>query len=94
MSQGKYVEEVLERFGIQDCKPIGTPLDTKVKLVKFSNEEYDADIARMASVPYKSAVGSLMYAMVATKPNLAFAPSCTETLASILPKSRFGLPFL
>ena len=22
MSQGKYVEEVLERFGMQDCKPI------------------------------------------------------------------------
>ena len=75
MSQGKYVEEVLEWFGMQDCKPISTPLDTKVKLVKFSNEEYDADIARMASVPYKSAVGFLMYAMVATRPDLAFAIS-------------------
>ena len=69
------MEEVLERFGMQDCKPIGTPLDTKVKLVRLSNEEYDADIARMASVPYKSAIGSLMYAMVATRPDLAFAIS-------------------
>ena len=69
------MEEVLERFGMQDCKPIGTPLDTKVKLVKLSNEEYDVDIARMASVPYKSPVGSLMYAMVATRPDLAFAIS-------------------
>jgi hypothetical protein len=50
---------VLKRFGMEDCKPIGTPLDTKVKFVKLSNEEYDANAPRMGSVPYKSAVGSL-----------------------------------
>ena len=75
MSQAKYVEEVLKRFGMEDCKPIATPLDTKVKLEKLSMEEYDADASRMASVPYKSAVGSLMYAMVATRADLAFAIS-------------------
>jgi hypothetical protein len=51
MNQAKYVEEVLKRFGMEDCKPIGTPLDTKVKFVKLSNEEYDADAPRMGSVP-------------------------------------------
>ena len=75
MSQAKNVKEVLERFGMEDCKSIGTPLDTKVKLVKISDEEYDKDAPRMASVPYKSAVGSLMYAMVATRADLAFAIS-------------------
>jgi hypothetical protein len=75
MSQAKYMEEVLKRFGIEDCKPIGTLLDTKVKFVKLSNEEYDADAPKMGSVPYKSAVGSLMYAMVATRADLAFAIS-------------------
>jgi hypothetical protein len=69
------MEEVLKRFGMEDCKPIGTPLDTKVKFVKLSNEEYDADAPRMGSVPYKSTVGSLMYAMVATRADLAFAIS-------------------
>jgi hypothetical protein len=67
MSQAKYMEEVLKRFGMEDCKPIGTPLDAKVKFVKLTNEEYDADASRMGSVLYKSAVGSLMYAMVATR---------------------------
>jgi hypothetical protein len=52
---------------MEDCKPIGTPLNTKMKFVQLSNEEYDADVARVGSVPYKSAMGSLMYAMVATK---------------------------
>jgi hypothetical protein len=44
-----------------------TPLDTKVKFMKLSNEGYDADAPRMGSVPYKSTVGSLIYAMVATR---------------------------
>jgi hypothetical protein len=43
-----------------------------VKFVKLSNEEYDADAPKMGSVPYKSAVGSLMCAMVATRADLAF----------------------
>jgi hypothetical protein len=29
LNQAKYMEEVLKRFGMEDCKPIGTPLDTK-----------------------------------------------------------------
>jgi hypothetical protein len=75
MSQAKYVEEVLQQFGMEECKPIGTPLDTKVKLEKLSMKGYDADASRMVSVSYKSAVGSLMYAMVATRADLAFAIS-------------------
>jgi hypothetical protein len=75
MDQAKYMEEVLKQFGMEDCKPIGTPLDTKVKFVKLTNEEYDANAPRTGSVPYKSAVGSLMYAMVVTRADLAFTIS-------------------
>lgn len=75
MSQARYLEEVLKRFGMEDCKAIGTPLDTKEKLKKLTDEEYDAEATKMVSVPYKSAVGSLMYGMVATRPDLAFAIS-------------------
>ena len=69
---------------MEDCKPIGTPLDSKVKFVKLSNEEYDADAPKMESMPYKSAVGSLMYAMVATGADLAFAISMMSQHMAIL----------
>jgi hypothetical protein len=52
--------------------------------VKLCNEEYDADAPRMGSVPYKSAVGSLMYAMVATWADLAFAISTVSQHMAIL----------
>jgi hypothetical protein len=85
MSQAKYMEEVLNRFGMEDCKPIGTPLDTKVQFVNFSN---DADAPRMGSLPYKSAVGSLIYAMVATRGAIILEYCPTEDmLADVLTKA-------
>ena len=36
MHQKSYIEEVLKRFGMEDCKPISTPLDVKAQLVKFT----------------------------------------------------------
>lgn len=75
MSQHKYLEEILKRFNIEECKAIGTPLDTHVKLPKLTEADFEEVKAEMASVPYKAAVGCLMYAMVATRPDLAFPVS-------------------
>ncbi len=40
MSQSKYTEEVLKRFNMEECKPIGTPLDVNSKLLKLTEEEF------------------------------------------------------
>ena len=40
MSQGKYVLDVLKRFGMEDCKPIATPLDVNSKLAKLTEVKY------------------------------------------------------
>jgi transposase InsO family protein len=82
MSQSKYIKEVLKRFNMEECKPIGTPLDVNVKLLKLSVEEFEAIEGDMEGVPYKSGVGSLMYAMVATRPDLAFAVSMVSQFMS------------
>ena len=63
MSQHKYLEEILKRFNMEECKAIGTPLDTHVKLAKLTDEEFEEVRADMQGVPYKAAVGCLMYAM-------------------------------
>ena len=75
MSQKHFIEEVLERFGMQDCKPIGTPIDPKARLLKLTEEEFKQCEGEMEGVPYKQAVGSLMYIMVGTRPDLAFPQS-------------------
>jgi transposase InsO family protein len=87
MSQSKYIEGVLKRFNMEGCKSVGTPLDVKEKMPKLTDEEYEGVKAEMQDVPYKAAVGSLMYVMVATRPDLAFAMSVvSQHMAKCGPK--------
>jgi len=65
LSQGKYAGQVLEKFGMAECNTIGTPLEVGLQLVK-ADESDDA-------LPYREAVGSLMFLMVGTRLELAFA---------------------
>ena len=86
MHQRSYIEDVLSRFGMEECKPLATPLDVKAILVKPSQEELEEFSQEMDGVPYKAAVGSLMYAMVATRADLAFAVSVvSQFMASPAP---------
>jgi len=65
VSQFKYAGQVLEKFGMAECNPIGTPLEVGLQLVKADESD--------GALPYREAVGSLMYQMVGTRPDLAFA---------------------
>jgi len=60
MSQTSYIEEVLRRFNIENCKPVATPSDVNSKLLKFSDEIFGNVQMEMEGVPYKAAVRSLM----------------------------------
>jgi hypothetical protein len=82
MSQKKYIEEVLKRFNMEDCKPIGTPLDVNSKLLKLTEEEFEEIQGEMQSILYKATVGSLMYAMVGTRIDLAFPVSMVSQFMS------------
>ena len=73
LTQAQYIEKVLARFGMEKAKPVGTPLGSQFKLSKDMSPSSDEDKRYMADVPYSSAVGSLMYAMVCTRPDLAHA---------------------
>ena len=71
LSQSEYIEKVLERFKMQDAKPISTPLVSHFKLTKEMCPKTQEEIDYMSKVPYSSVVGSLMYAMVCTRPDIA-----------------------
>jgi hypothetical protein len=71
LSQGEYIEKVLERFRMQNEKPVSTLVANHFKLTKEMCPKTKEDIEYMSRVPYSSAIGSLMYAMVCTRPNIA-----------------------
>jgi hypothetical protein len=51
---------------MEECKPIGTPFNANLKLLKFLDEEFENVQRKIEGVPYKARVGSLIYAMVST----------------------------
>jgi hypothetical protein len=73
LSQGEYIEKVLERFRMKNAKPISTPLANHFKLNKEMCPKTHEEIKYISKVPYSSIVGSLMYAMVFTRPDIAHA---------------------
>nr|KYP46555.1 Retrovirus-related Pol polyprotein from transposon TNT 1-94 [Cajanus cajan] len=73
LSQEKYIEKLLDRFNVGDAKIRNTPLGTHMKLSKKQSPETVEEKDHMSRVPYASAVGSLMYAMVCTRPDIAHA---------------------
>jgi ATP-binding cassette subfamily B (MDR/TAP) protein 1 len=60
---------------MQDAKRVSTPLASHFKLSLDLCPASDEDIKYMSKVPYSSVVGSLMYAMVYSRPDLAHAMS-------------------
>jgi hypothetical protein len=75
LSQKSYVEKVLNRFDMSNSKAVSTPLANHFKLTLDQCPKSDSEIEYMSKVPYASAVGCLMYAMVCTRPDLAQAVS-------------------
>jgi hypothetical protein len=73
LSRGEYIEKVLERFKMKNAKPVSTPLDINFKLTKEMCPKTQEEIEYMSTIPYSSKVGSLMYAMVFTRPDISHA---------------------
>ena len=67
LSQTQYIQRTLEKFGMADSHLVSTPLDPNVKLIKLLDmEHYD--------IPdYRSAISSLMYMAIGTRPDISFA---------------------
>ena len=60
---------------MQNAKTVNTPLTAHFRLSSTLSPQSDDDVAYMSQVPYSSVVGSLMYAMVCSCPDLSYAIS-------------------
>jgi hypothetical protein len=72
LSQKAYLEKVLKKFSMDACNPTPAPIVKGDKYGSFQSPRNQYEIDQMKLVPYASAVGSLMYVQVCTRPDLAF----------------------
>ncbi|KAH9765484.1 hypothetical protein KPL70_001889 [Citrus sinensis] len=89
LSQQNYIRKVLERFEMGKAKPIQTPLPAHFKLSSQQCPKTDAERSEASSIPYSSAVGCLMYAMVLTRPDLSYAVSAVSRYMANLGKEHW-----
>lgn len=73
LSQASYIDKILSRFSMQDSKKGMLPFRHGIKLSKEQVPKNEHEEQFMSRVPYASAVGSLMYAMLCTRPDICFA---------------------
>ncbi|KAL3623658.1 hypothetical protein CASFOL_032474 [Castilleja foliolosa] len=76
LSQHKYLEKVLGKYGMSDCKPVITPLSSQFKLESCDqSDSAEKEKDEIEDYPFANVIGSLMYAMVCTRPDLAYSLS-------------------
>jgi len=72
LTQKEYLKKILQKFNINDnTKTVSTPLAPHFKLKATISPTTVEEREHMTHVPDASAVGSLMYAIVCTRPDLS-----------------------
>lgn len=73
LSQAKYIDRILQRFDMSSTKPVSSSLANHFRLSIEQSPKSKEERDLMAKISYASAIGSLMYAMVCTRPDIAHA---------------------
>ena len=73
LSQSHFITNLILRHGLQDAKPVSTPLNPGSRLSTSMSPQNDAESSEMSQYPYISLVGSLMYLALTTRPDIAYA---------------------
>ena len=75
LSQHAYIDTLLHRFNLKDCKPLAQPLDPHTQFLVDRCLSTIEEKAAMKAVPYQEAVGALNWVAIGTRPNIMFAVS-------------------
>ena len=78
LSQRTYLEKILKKFKMDNSKRGLLPVIKGVKLSVTQCPATAKEREEMSSKPYASAIGSIMYAMLCTRPDLELAISLTN----------------
>jgi len=77
LRQTQYIINILTRFGMENNRPVSTPIDPKAPLVKADESEptYEKQL-------YQQMIESLMYLVTCTRPDLGFVMSFLSRFSS------------
>ncbi|GKB28945.1 retrotransposon protein, putative, ty1-copia subclass [Tanacetum coccineum] len=78
LSQNAYMNKILKRYKMDNSKCGTIPMQERLDLNKSQGDQTPKEVNRIKDVPYASVVGSIMYAVRCTRPDVAFAQNLTS----------------
>lgn len=73
IDQAQYIEQILDKLGMRNCKPVGSPMNVSEKVSTEDSPKNEDEKSAMQSIPFREAVGCLMYLAQCTRPDICFA---------------------
>ena len=78
LSQKSYINSIVKCYALEDTKPLSTPMDPSARLSKTNSPTTPQEFANMRNVPYHKATGSLTYAAIGSRPDIAYATTAVS----------------
>jgi len=75
LTQFQYTKKAIEKFFGSELKPSETPADPNVVLSKSMSPTTDEEREEMKKIPYREAVGTLLWLSLGTRPDISYAVS-------------------
>jgi hypothetical protein len=91
LSQDAYIDKILNQFNMQDSKKGFLPMSHGITLSKKQCPTDPNEKERMRVIPYASAIGSIMYAMICTRLVVSYALSATSRYQSNYDESHWTI---
>lgn len=82
LSQPTYIDKVLKKFSMEQSKRGLLLMSHGVNLSKSMSPKTQDEREHMNKIPYASAIGSIMYVMLCTRPDISYALSITSRYQS------------
>lgn len=82
VDQQEYIEQLLLKYDMSDCKTIDTPIESKLNIGKAES--------CAVNIPYQKLIGSLMYLAVLTRPDLSFCLSYLSQFNNCYNETHFS----
>ena len=82
LSQSTYIDKMLKRFSMERSKRGYIPMVSGITLSKSLCSHKQDERTHMNMIPYASSIGSIMYAMLCTRPDVSYALSVTSRYQS------------
>lgn len=69
LSQESYIDKLLNKFHMSECKPVDTPIEYKLNVGICENQNKNVN----KHIPYQQLIGSLMFLSVLTRPDISYS---------------------